>query len=203
LEDLVARIDAPLLDSIHITFLNQLIFDIPQLAQLMRRTTSFQAFNEAYVDFDFSCIQLLFRPPERSFGERTGLRISYGEWDRQLSYMAGILTSFFPSIYMVENLYIYQNPRMIPKLPYNIENVRWLGILQPFAAVKNLYLSKGSARRITLALQELIKRRTTEVLPTLQNIFLEGPRPSEFIQGGIEEFVAARKLSGYPIAVSL
>jgi hypothetical protein len=45
----------------------------------------------------------------------------------------------------------------------------------------------------------------TEVLPTLQNIFLEGLRPSKPIQPeeGIGKFVAARQLSDYPVAVSL
>jgi hypothetical protein len=201
LEDLVARIDAPLLDSIYITFFDELIFDIPRLAQLMRRTTRFQALNEAHVDFDYNCIQLGFCPPERRSGERTGMRISYGGWDRQLSYMAGIFTSFFPSVHMVEHVYIYQNPIMLPLFPYDVENVRWLGIFQPFVAAKNLYLTKRFARHITRALQ--VEGKTTEVFPTLQNIFLEGLTPSDFIQKGIGEFIAARKLSGHTITVSL
>ena len=41
LADFVSRIDAPLLDSISIVFFHQLIFDIPQLAQFMRRTSMF------------------------------------------------------------------------------------------------------------------------------------------------------------------
>ena len=36
----------------YITFFHQLIFDIPQLARFMRRTTRLQALNEAHVDFD-------------------------------------------------------------------------------------------------------------------------------------------------------
>ena len=48
----MARIDAPLLDSISITFDHLLISDIPQLAQFMRRTTriqgELQALKEAY-----------------------------------------------------------------------------------------------------------------------------------------------------------
>ena len=56
LEDLVARIDAPLLDSIGIIFCRSFISDIPQLAQFMRRTTriqgGLQALKEAYVNID-------------------------------------------------------------------------------------------------------------------------------------------------------
>jgi hypothetical protein len=53
------------------------------------------------------------------------------------------------------------------------------------------------------AVQELVEGRTTEVLLTLESIFLEGIQPSGPIQDGIGKFVAARQLSGRPITVSL
>jgi hypothetical protein len=68
--------------------------------------------------------------------------------------------------------------------------------------VKNLYLCKEFASRIVPALQELVGVRTTEVLPTLQNIFLEELQVSGPIQEAIRQFVAARQVTGYPIAVS-
>ena len=49
LEDIIARIDVPLLDSISITFFDELRSDIPQLSRFMRRTT-FQALTETHVD---------------------------------------------------------------------------------------------------------------------------------------------------------
>ena len=61
LEELVARIDAPLLDSIYITSYQQVIFDIPQFDRFMRRTTLFQNLNEAHVDFEYTVfISILF-----------------------------------------------------------------------------------------------------------------------------------------------
>ena len=42
----------------------------------------------------------------------------------------------------------------------------------------------------------------TEVLPSLENIFLEGFQPSGPLHEGIETFVAARRLAGHPVAVS-
>jgi len=58
LDELVARIDAPLLDSFFVTFVNEFIFDISQLAQFMRRTTRLQAFNEAHVVFDYDIVRV-------------------------------------------------------------------------------------------------------------------------------------------------
>jgi hypothetical protein len=83
----------------------------------------------------------------------------------------------------------------------NVENDQWLELLRPFTAVKNLYLSEEFQPNMASALQELVGGRTTEVLPSLQNIFLAKFKPSGSFQEAIGQFVAARQLSGHPIAV--
>jgi hypothetical protein len=55
---------------------------------------------------------------------------------------------------------------------------------------------------IAPALQELVGGRTTEVLPTLENIFLEFQPSGPPLHEGIEKFVAARLLTSHPVAVS-
>jgi hypothetical protein len=67
---------------------------------------------------------------------------------------------------------------------------------------RTLYLSKEFAPRIVAALQELVGGRTTEVLPTLQNIFLEEVEPAGHVQEDNGKIVAARQLSGHTITVS-
>jgi len=62
-----------------------------------------------------------------------------------------------------------------------------LELLLPFPAVKNLYLSKDFAPGIVAALQEIVG---TEVLPSLQNILVDGLEPSGPFQESIEQFVA-------------
>jgi hypothetical protein len=83
----------------------------------------------------------------------------------------------------------------------DIEDTPWLELLRPFTAVKNLYLSKGIASCVASALQQLVGDRTTEVLPALEKISLEGVRPPRPRQKGIRKFIAARQLSGHPITV--
>ena len=74
----------------------------------------------------------------------------------------------------------------------------------PFTAVKNLYLSKAFAPGIAAALQELVGSRITEVLPSLQNIFVEELDPFESFQENVfGQFVTARQLSGHPVAISV
>ena len=198
LEDFVPRIDTPLLDSVSIDFFHQLIFDIPQLTQFMGRSASFQELKEAHVIFEVNGIYVQTRPPALHSLKETGLQISCRDLSWQLSSLAQVLTSFYPSIYTVEHLYIHY-PR---RWQFDIENIQWLEIFHPFTAVKSLYLHKIFAPRIASALQELVGGRTTEVLPILQNIYLEELKPSEPIQDGIGKFVAARQLSGHPITVS-
>ena len=69
--------------------------------------------------------------------------------------------------------------------------------------MKNLYPSKEFAPGIAAALQELIGDRIIEVLPNLQNIFVERLEPSGSIWKNIGQFVAARQLLGRPIVIHL
>jgi hypothetical protein len=104
---------------------------------------------------------------------------------------------------MLEDLYNYDDELPPPDWKDdNIENRLWLDLLQPFTALKNLYLSEDFASRIGPALQELVEGRATGVLPTLQSIFLERFEPSGPVQEGIQQFFAARQIDSRPIAVS-
>ena len=204
LEDVVARIDAPLLCSIDITFFNQLIFDIPQLSQFMERATKLKAFNnsEACVGFDYFAVWFGSPPWTRSFGKGFKLMISSTKLDWQLSSLAPVLMSFLPFTYMVEHLYI-DVPRFPPLQGLDdIEDVQWLDIFYPFTIVKDLYVREEFAQCIAFALQELVVERVTEVFPALETLFLEELQPSGPVQEAIGKFVTARELLGHPVAVS-
>ena len=204
LDDLVAQIDAPLLDFISVTFFHGLIFDTPQLARFMRRMTRFQALNEAHVDFYvdpmfYWGVQIGSLPLTQTSDDKSKLRIICDESDGLLSSLAQVCLSFFPSIYTVEHLYLYGMPQMLQN---HVANMPWLDILHPFAAVKSLYLSRMFAQFIALALLDLVEEGVTEVLPTLESLFLEDPHPSGFVEEVIGNFVAVRQLSGHPVAIS-
>ena len=201
LEGLVTRIDAPLLDSLNISFRHQLIFNTPQLVQFISRTPKFKAYDEARVTFSHS--RAVIALPGRG-----NLELELGtlcrQSDRQLLSMAHVCTSSFPQalIPRVEHLYVLEDI-FWPPLPswqdYLVNN-RWLDFFHPFTTVKNLYLSRESVRRIAPTLQEIVGERVTEVLPNLQRVFLEGE--SEFVPEAMGRFIAARQLSGRPIVVS-
>jgi hypothetical protein len=190
-EDLVAQIDAPSLDTTWITFFHQLIFDIPQLAQFMGRTTRFQEPNEVHVDFGHHGVNVASLPSTWTFGGKSVLRISCRELDWQLSSLTQVFTSFFPSIHMVKTLHIY-GPQYLPSRWDDIDNMQWVEFFHPFIALKNLYLSKVVPPGIAPALRELVGDGMTGVLPALQNIGLE-PYPSRHVMEAIEQLIAARR----------
>ena len=201
LEEILARVDAPRLNELDIYFFNQIIFDTPQLFQLISRRPTLRAPENGHIEFSSGAIT--FRFPSQT-PEYTALRVvilcSTSEW--QLSSLGQVCTSSLPPLSTLEDLYIFEDQRCPSRWQDNVENMLWLELLHPFGAVKNLYLCEEFISRIALALQELVGERTTEVLPTLENIFLKGFRPSRLLQGGIEKFVAARQLTSHPIAVS-
>ena len=131
------------------------------------------------------------------------MKISCRELDWQVSSLEQVCTSSLPLFSALEYLYIYKFPNSQPDWQDNIEDALWLELLHLFPTVKNLYLSVEFAARIVPALQALVRGRTTEVLPTLQNMFLEELKESGPVQEGIQQFVAARQVTSHPITVSL
>jgi len=172
LEDLVAQIESPLLDSLQIKFFHQLIFDTPQLARFISRTPVLKTRNEARMIISHSGASVVV---PGVVGRGLQLEISCQQLDWQLSSLAQLCSSSFPRtlISSLEHLFIYDNKYSRPLWQDDIENSQWLELLQPFIAVNNLHLSREFTPRIVPALQELVKERKTEVLPALQYLCLE------------------------------
>ena len=198
LEDLVARMDAPSLDSVCITLLYDHITEFSQLGRFMGLTARIQEFNEAHVVFDYF-VEIKFLPPTRILDVRSEFRIPHDfvQWWTLTQVLISFSATFF-SVYTVEHLYISSpgEPR------WNYANMDWLDFFRPFTAVKTLYLCKKIAEFISSALQELVGESVASVFPALESIFLEEPEPSRPVQDAFRQFIAARQLSGHPVAVS-
>ena len=205
LEDLVARIDAPLLDSIGIIFCRSFISDIPQLAQFMRRTTriqgELQALKEAYVHIDDYGIVVQSPPRPSTTDKMPALRISCGGYGWQYSYLVQAFTSLFPSIFMVERLYIYGTMSRLSQ--DDVEDIELLECFPAFTPVKYLYVLTAFAEIVfSPTLQEHVGERLTDLLPSLESLCLEEVQPSEPLREAIGQFVGARRLLGRPVAIS-
>jgi hypothetical protein len=202
LEDLVAWIDTPRLGHLEATFFNDIDFDTPELIRFVSRSSTFKTPNKAHVSFD-SRIALVTLRPQASNVSYFRVKISCREPDWQLSSLAQICTTSLPLLSTTENLFICERYGSQLDWKDGIENTEWMELLVPFTAVKNLYLSEQFAPRIAPALQDMTGGGTTDVLSTLQNLYLEGFRPSESVEEGIERFISARQLTTHPVAISV
>ena len=59
LEKILARVDTPRLDELHITFFNQIIFDTPQLFQFISRRLVLRAPEKGHIVFKSKAIILI------------------------------------------------------------------------------------------------------------------------------------------------
>jgi len=203
-EDLLAQIDAPLVENLDITFSIDPNFDVPQLHGLIGHAEAFKTFNHAEVVISRYSIRLDLYPKTGAVYHHQLFRLDIWcrELDRQLSSLAQVCSSsFFPLISALEELKIvyYLSPDSDRK--DDMENAQWLELLDPFTALKNLYLPNDIALHVFSALLELSTERVTEVLPALQNIFIH---PGQLLEGSrkaVKIFVAKRRRAGRPLSV--
>ncbi len=205
LEDLVARIDAPLLVEVWIKFFNQLVFNLLELTKFLCRTETFTVINQAMVNFDEQFPNVDFSSRTETFNETPlSLTISCRVLDWQLSSLSQVCNSTLLALSTVEYLNLYHGisdayPRLVED---DMENTQWLELLHPFSNVKDLHLSEEVLTCIAPALQELTGDRVIEVLPALQNIFIDGSdHKPEPVPEAVWKFVGQRQLSDCPVAI--
>ena len=201
LEVVVAHIDAPQLSTLITILFNDIVFDTPQLTQFIGRIPTVEALEKAHVTFDGDAAAVKLSSQTSGKSDILKVRIPCSELDWQVSSMEQICTSCLPPLPTLD-LHIDGNPHYRQHWQGNVDNVLWLRLLHPFTFVKNLYLTEEIAQRIVPALQELVGVRATEVLPALENIFLEEGQRSGPLQEGIQQVVAVRQATNHPIAVS-
>lgn len=194
LEDLVARIDAPLLDSIQTNLEIQPTSDFSQLARFMRRSTWFQPPNEVHVDFRHSGMHVRSFPP-RYFDEGFRLKIACAR-DWHTSRLVQVFALSLPSIHMVDHLYIYPSRHSSPVYQGYKRFFHFL------TGVKNFYISEELTECMAFELKDLARERVANVLPALECIFLENLQPSKTDQERYRQFAAARQLLGRPVTIS-
>jgi len=203
LEDLLSRINAPLLYNLRIIFFMDLDFDVPQYHWLVGHAKVFKAFDHAEVLISDNSIKLSFYPKTGVVDHhRLELQINCEELDWQLSSLAQVCSSSFPLFSTLEELEL-RNHKSLSTSQWkdDIENAQWLELLDPFTALKNLYLTPGAEQHVCGALKELSGERATEVLPALRNLFVDGFESVKRVQEAIRPFIAARQLSGHPVTI--
>jgi hypothetical protein len=203
LEGIVSRIDAPL-DRIAVTFTNNqlMVSDISSFSDFIGRTKIPNGPYRADTFFSTFNVEIsLFQRKGASDLKVLSLCIPclWYSVDSQLSSLAQACHTLLPPLPGLELLGLYNSDF----LQHGVDNLdtRCMELLRLFTTVKDLVLHELLGLSIASSLQELAAERVTEILPALQNIFLEGFQPSGLIPEGIAKFISARELTGHPILV--
>jgi hypothetical protein len=201
LEDFIARIDTPLLARLQIS-VSVLVFNIPRLKEFIDRTERFKLLDQVDVLLSPWSIKASLRS---ATGLPTalilGITCRVADW--QVSSMGRVCNQLSPLLSQVERLDIRHYPwgQLKWQDDNDADSTRWLELLIPFVSVKSLYVSELLGPRLACSLQELNGGRVTEILPALQNLFIEGLQPSGTELEGMKAFVATRQFSDHPVVL--
>ena len=200
-EDLVARIDAPQLVNIYISYLNQLVdFQVPQLAMFIDRSVgpklnpfmyALVTFHNSLVIFGTHCHPTNSSPDPHH--AQTHVNCHGIDW--QVSHIAQVVSYFSTTLSNVVHLKLQNGYGFQSE---GVDDVEWLPLLHQFPTVRTLHVSNQLAGLVALALEDISLETVAEVLPSLDLICFEG-RPAS----SVEKFIAARQLSGRPVTVTV
>jgi len=206
-EDLVAQIDSPLLESMAITLFHfhREVLEVSELAKFVRRADKLSLVDRAQVTFgshDISVVlsqELLVHTVDR---RTLILQLACAERDLLLSRLVQFCASCLPTLSPFEHLHIPVPHCYSWQSRYVIDDPdpRWLQLLQLFNSVKDFRLSKTIALRVAKALGGLPVERVSEVLPALEAVFISRLESFAPMKDAISEFAAARQHSGHPVS---
>jgi hypothetical protein len=200
LDSLVARIDAPLLEDIYITFFNQPTMDASQLGRFIERTETLVPLSHVDVQTSAHAISISFTSSSTS--ARLELHISCKQLYWQLSSLAQVCDQFFPFLPRVQNLAI--NTTKSPSGQNDVDGERWLEILRSLGGARDLSVAGEVATHVLCALRPANgdggHTTDTILLPSLRNLRVQ---PPEQIDGPFRDaalsIITSRRLSGRPM----
>ena len=208
LEDLLALIDVPLVDTIAIKYFMGEI-QVPQLSRFIGRTKNLKdaQFGRANVDFchDQVNVELELNFPQEGPQTDVDLKLTLlGPWlDIQVPYVVDVLVQVAAIFSNVDHLFTHASCLEWRDLD-DLDSIEWLQFLRFFPAVETLHLSGDLVTYIVSALEEIPEEMITEVMPALHLLWLdeEERREEDKPVGSIERFLSLRQLSGRPVTVA-
>ena len=205
LEDLVAQIDCPELDHIHVYITNPVVnFQVAQLSKFLNRSVGLEMSPYSPTEVDLAhgrvVIKMFCDPNLRYYvwkpeGRRATIVICYQWTDLEVSLFAEVVNRFSAILSAVDHLSLMSSETVYYRIK-SADDIDWPHLLHPFSAVQTLHVSSRLARHLAPVLEDIPAERVTEVLPSLWLAYLEG-HPGSFLK----KFVAARELSDRLVAV--
>ena len=202
LDNLVARIDAPLLGEINIIFFFQPTMDASQLGRFIERVEMQSSLIQADVETSAHAISISFTDSNASIPLR--IQISCKQLDWQLSCMAQVCDQMSLYLSHVNNVGIITARPLGEQDNGNDLGEQWLDLVCSFKFVlaKSFWVAGEFTADILCALHPANEGNTT-MLPSLRHL-----RVQELIEMGgpswasVQSFITSRWISGRPVEVN-
>ena len=203
LEDFAARIDAPRLQKIWISYFNQPFdFEVPQLCHFIERTLAdvlnrpLRCSVEFYNDFVTLTAGPTTDVPESEsfeiFPSCIDVNILCKGVDWQVSHVAQVLNQV-PAL-LSSTIHFAIIAYSISPEPEDMDDVEWMELLRPISSVQALFVSREFSGHVSRALEDIVGWTVTDVLPDLDVLCLEDQPVST-----VHKFIAARLESDCPV----
>jgi hypothetical protein len=137
-----------------------------------------------------------FMPKRRPPFRLLTFKISCRDW--QVSSVAQIGNQLSKSFISSIDYLSIQDTTSSTTFESSMDETQWLELFHPFIAVRALYISHRMRSYVVSALRRLRGESSTEVLPALDNLYLEGYQAE---QQDIESFIIACQHSGHPVSI--
>ena len=198
LDNLVARIDAPRLGDIDITFYSQPIVNASQLGRFIERIEVQASLSQANVETSAHSISICFSQPGAF--TRVKLQISCEQLDWQLFSIAQICDQFSPFLFRMNDLGISSTES--PSGNDKMDDEQWIELIRPFGSATDFRVAGVHVTDILCALRPVGRGHTTGtvVLPALLSLHVQEPMPMDGpLWDSAQSFITSRRLWGCPV----
>ena len=198
LEDFVARIDAPRLGSIDVTFFNRSNFDLSELREFTHRVGMHKSHCRADILSSKRAISLSLTRP----GDPTRLKFQLfrKSLSEQLFFIAQVCLQFSAFLLNVEDLHI--SAKRSSRQDNGLHSQEWLEPINSFTGVKWLYISGNLSTDIMCSPPDGRPESVLSSLCKLYKLYILQPVPRYVpLREAVVSFMTSRRLSGHPIVV--
>jgi hypothetical protein len=199
LESFVARLHAPLISSIGVSFFYKLIPALPQLSDLIGRAETLKSLQTAVVNLSHPNVSLTLSPSGGPHRTRLSFGFPRNGGECQLSSIAKACHQVLCILSDVDCLKISEY--LYSQFHWPVDDIRWLEFFRPFTAVRTLHLSSKLCLLLAPVFQEPTGDKATEVFPALRDLIMDVHDLSGPVHAALEPFLTTRQLSGHPVDV--
>ena len=193
-DNLVALINAPLLEQLSLIFFFDLTFSLVNLTEFIHRTEGFGC-SVAHVVFNKDGASIYYEP--QSVG-KLSLRVNCEPLDWQIDSATQVCNALGNVLPAVEELTIDLNEDWMPSDWENtLDSMVWHELLLPFIGVKKLHIGFLLTFELSQALDAAAEGLVLELLPELQN--LEVQLEINDAKKVFSAFIEIREFVGRPV----